>query len=67
VSLRYKDRASGDLYVPSEYDGKYRVMLEVDSIEDFRMFAKIAHSARLTKVGKSEKNMQSFENLEEII
>lgn len=67
MKIRYRNKSDGTEFEPSEYEGgKYRVMLEVDSIEDFRMLAKIAHSARLTKVGEIAKNMQSFTDLEEI-
>lgn len=63
--MKLRNRTSGVEYRPSTYSGgKLRIMIEVSSEEDFRMFAKIAHSARLTKIGETTKNMVDLDGLD---
>lgn len=65
MTISYQHKFTGVEFVPSQYDGKYRIMLEISSEQDFRQFAKIAHSARMTPIGTTQKNMISFAELDE--
>ena len=64
--MKFRHKSNGEVYEPAPYEnGRYRLMLEFDCIEDFERFSKIAHSARLLKLSNGEKNVISFSELEE--
>ncbi|MGI9367512.1 MAG: hypothetical protein ACR2O2_01625 [Ruegeria sp.] len=66
MTLKYQHKKTGEEYEPKMYEGGYRVMIELASLEDFRRFSKIAHSARLKKIGSQQDNVVAFAELEEV-
>ena len=65
--MKYRRKSTGDIYEPAVFDGKYRVTIELSSLEDFRMFSKIAFGERMRKVGETQSpptiNFSDFEEI----
>jgi hypothetical protein len=66
VTLRFRDRKTGEEYVLEPFEDGYRLELSFASIEDWKRFYPIARGARLKKLSTDKPSLKSLADPEEI-
>ena len=66
MTVRFRDRVTGEEYLLEPFEDGYRLELSFSSIEDWKRFYPIARGARLKKISTNKPSLKSLEDLEEI-
>ena len=66
MSIRFRDRKTGEEYLLVPFEDGYRLELSFASVEDWKRFLPIARGARLKKLSTNKPSLKSLEDLEEI-
>ncbi len=66
MSLRFRDRKTGEEYELEPFEDGYRLELSFSSLEDWKRFRPIARGARLKKLSSGKPSLKSLEDLDEI-
>ena len=66
MSIRFRDKKTGEEYILEPFEDGYRLELSFASLEDWKRFYPIARGARLQKLSTGKPSLKSLGDLEEI-
>ena len=66
MTLRFRDRVTGEEYLLEPFEDGYRLELSFASVEDWKRFYPVARGAWLKKLSANKPSLKSLEDLEEI-